>query len=103
LANAAQYIINLLDEIQQNLYNRSLEFRTKNTFEVNSYEEFKLKIEEGGFISAHWDGTTETENKIKEETKATIRCIPVNETAIPGKCMVTGNASERKVIFAKAY
>jgi prolyl-tRNA synthetase len=101
--NAVAYISNLLEDIQKNLYNRSLEFREKNTFEVDTYDEFKVKIEEGGFIKAHWDGTAETENKIKEETRATIRCIPVNEQAVPGTCMVTGNHSERKVIFAKAY
>lgn len=102
-ANAVNHITQLLEDIQNNLYNRSLEYRQKNTFEVESYDEFKLKIEEGGFIKAHWDGTSETENKIKEETRATIRCIPINEQAVPGKCMVTGMPSERKVIFAKAY
>ena len=102
-AHAVTYITQLLEDIQNNLYNRSLDFREKNTFEVTSYDEFKVKIEEGGFIKAHWDGTSETENKIKEETRATIRCIPIHEQPVPGNCMVTGKPSERKVIFAKAY
>lgn len=98
------YISNLLDEIQDNLLNKAKEFRTANMTEVNSYEEFKTVLEEkGGFISAHWDGTAETENKIKEETKATIRCIPLDAKEEAGKCIYTGNPSTKRVLFAKAY
>ncbi len=94
----------LLENIQENIFSKALEFRTKNTHEVNSYEEFKNVIEEkGGFIMAHWDGTKETEDKIKEETKATIRCIPLNVENKEGKCMVTGRKSEKRVVFARAY
>ena len=83
---------------------RARRFRDANSFEVNSYDEFKKKIEEpGGFLWAHWDGTRETEDKIAAETKATIRCIPFNRSAEKGKCMVTGKPSEGRVVFAKAY
>jgi prolyl-tRNA synthetase len=70
---------------------------------VETYEEFKVEIEKGGFILAHWDGTAETESKIKEETQATIRCIALDKVPEVGKCMVTGNPSTGRVIFAKAY
>lgn len=99
-----QYISNLLDEIQANLYQRSLDFRSKNIQKVDSYDEFKLKIEqEGGFYLVHWDGTSETEAKIKEETQATIRCIPLDAPEENGFCMVTGKPSSRRVVLAKAY
>jgi len=98
-----QYIVNLLDEIQNNLLNKSKAYRDENIREANSYDEFKDLIEnKGGFVSAHWDGTIETEEKIKTETKATIRCIPFTEKE-EGTCMVTGNASKGRVLFAKAY
>jgi prolyl-tRNA synthetase len=97
------YLINLLDEIQANIYNKALNFRTENTFEVNSWDEFLVKIEEGGFLSAHWDGSSETEEKIKELTKATIRCIPLDFKEEEGKCVYTGNPSKGRVLFAKAY
>ncbi len=98
------HITNLLDEIQENLLNRAKEFRTKNMTSVETYEEFKTVLEEkGGFISAHWDGTSETEEKIKEETKATIRCIPLDTKEEAGKCIYTGNPSTKRVLFAKAY
>lgn len=98
------YLENLLGEIQDNLYNRALDFRTKNMRKIDSYEEFKVKIEtEGGFFLAHWDGTEETEQKIKEETKATIRCIPFDREEETGVCMVTGKPSAGRVIFAKSY
>ncbi|RYM32965.1 proline--tRNA ligase [Brumimicrobium glaciale] len=98
------YIVDLLDEIQDNLLNKAKEFRTENTTPVESYEEFKKVLEEkGGFISAHWDGTSETENKIKEETKATIRCIPLDAKEEAGKCIYSGNPSTKRVLFAKAY
>ncbi|MFR9165211.1 MAG: proline--tRNA ligase [Dysgonomonas sp.] len=97
------YIKNLLDEIQQNIYDKAAEFRATHVIKVDSYEEFKEKIEEGGFILAHWDGTSETEEKIKAETKATIRCIPLEGDKTPGKCMVTGKPSAQRVVFARAY
>lgn len=96
-------VSSLLEQIQQNIYQKALEFREKHTFEVNTYEEFKKVIEEGGFALAHWDGTTETELKIKEETKATIRCIPLNGRKEQGKCIYTGKSSVQRVVFAQAY
>ncbi len=99
----AQHIKSLLDDIQANIFKKALDYRASVTREVNSYEEFKVEIEKGGFISAHWDGTPETEEKIKEETKATIRCIPLDGDTTPGKCMVTGRPSARRVLFARAY
>jgi prolyl-tRNA synthetase len=94
----------LMDEIQKNLFSRALNNRTENTTEVCDYEEFKQVLgTKGGFISAHWDGTSETEERIKNETKATIRCIPLNAEKEEGRCMVTGNPSKERVLFAKAY
>ena len=98
-----QHIANLLDEIQQNIFRKALDHRRKMTRTVETYDEFKREIEKGGFILAHWDGTPETEEKIKEETKATIRCIPLDGDTTPGKCMVTGHPSNRRVIFARNY
>jgi prolyl-tRNA synthetase len=99
-----QYILSLLDEIQQNLYNRALAFRDANITEVNSWDEFKKLIsEKGGFVSAHWDGTGETEDKIKEETKATIRCIPLDNKVESGFCVYSGKPSKQRVLFAQAY
>lgn len=104
IASAAAHIETLLETIQKDLYTKALKFRTDNTREVDSYDEFKKVLEEhGGFISAHWDGTPETEEKVKKETKASIRCIPLHEQRVPGKCMVTGNPSACRVLFAKAY
>ncbi len=97
------YILSLLKEIQQNIYKKAFDFRTSMTREVNSYEEFKVEIENGGFLLCHWDGTPETEEKIKEDTKATIRCIPLNGDKTPGTCMVTGKPSAQRVVFARAY
>lgn len=96
-------IVRLLDDIQENLFRKAHAMRESKTYIVDTYDEFKTKIEEGGFILAHWDGTSETEEKIKEETKATIRCIPFEGDPTPGKCMVTGKPSARRVIFARAY
>lgn len=93
----------LLEDIQTNLFNKALKMREEKTITVDTYEEFKEKIENGGFILAHWDGTPETEEKIKEETKATIRCIPFDGDTTPGTCMVTGKPSARRVIFARSY
>ncbi|QIK58663.1 proline--tRNA ligase [Dysgonomonas sp. HDW5A] len=101
--NLDLYIKNLLNDIQENIYKKAFDFRTASTINVDSYDEFKVKIEEGGFIMAHWDGTPETEEKIKNETKATIRCIPLEGDKTPGKCMVTGNPSAQRVVFARAY
>ena len=104
LDGIAAHIKNLLDEIQQNIYNRALAFRNENIREANSWDEFvKLLDEKAGFISAHWDGTGETEDKIKEMTKATIRCIPLNNKQEDGKCILTGNPSKERVLFARAY
>lgn len=101
--NIEVYIKNLLNDIQENIYKKALDTRTSRTTSVDTYEEFKEKIETGVFIMAHWDGTSETEEKIKAETKATIRCIPLGGDKTPGKCMVTGNPSAQRVVFAKAY
>ena len=97
-------IIHLLDQIQKNIYQKSLDFRENNTYKADTWDEFKNIIEnKGGFVSAHWDGTSETETKIKDETKATIRCIPLNNKQENGKCIYTGNPSTQRVLFAKAY
>jgi prolyl-tRNA synthetase len=98
------YVADLLDEIQANLLQRSKDFRAERTTIANSYDELKQALEEkGGFVYAHWDGTTETELKIKEETKATIRCLPLEGEKEVGTCIVTGKPSAQRVIFAKAY
>jgi len=100
----ADRIANLLDEIQQNIFNKALAFREANTIRIDSYDEFKRVLDErGGFISAHWDGTAETEQLIKEETKATIRCIPLDNPLEEGKCIRTGKPSTQRVLFARAY
>jgi len=92
-----------LDEIQANIYQKALQFREENTFRVDTWEDFKTQIEKGGFILAHWDGTSETEEKIKAQTKATIRCVPFDEEKERGNCVYSGNPSEKKVVFARAY
>ena len=100
----ANYITNLLDDIQLNLFNKAKNFRKSKTFYTDSFEEFKEILDnEGGFISAHWDGTTETEIKIKEETKATIRCIPLDADYEEGTCIYSGKPSSKRVLFARAY
>ncbi|MFP4018250.1 MAG: proline--tRNA ligase [Bacteroidales bacterium] len=94
----------LLEDIQNNIYKKALDFRTKNTKKIDDYEEFKRIMEEdGGFVEAHWDGTAETEEIIKNDTKATIRCIPVDGEKEEGKCIVTGKPAKRRVVFARAY
>ena len=99
-----EYIEELLEEIQDNLFERANQFRTENMHKVDTYSEFKEQIEsKGGFFLVHWDGTTETEEKIKEETKATIRCIPLDAEEENGVCMVTGKPSKYRVVVAKAY
>ncbi len=99
----ADYIVSLLEDIQANIFKKALKFREENTYKVDTYEEFKQKIEDGGFILAHWDGTPETEAKVKEETKATIRCIPLEMPIEEGVCMVTGKPSKQRVVFARSY
>ena len=101
--NIDQYIADLLKTIQHNIFKKAEDFRTSVTRKVDSYEEFKVEIEKGGFILAHWDGTPETEERIKEETKATIRCIPLEGDKMQGECMLTGKPSKQRVIFARAY
>ena len=98
-----EYVVRLLDEIQEGIYQKALNYRKEHTVAVDTYEEFKEQIEKGGFVLAHWDGTSETEERIKEETKATIRCIPFEGDITPGTCMVTGKPSARRVLFARAY
>lgn len=101
----AQYVLSLMDTIQENIYNKALKFREENTRNVDTWEEFKTEIEKGGFLLCHWDGTPETEEKIKEQTKATIRCIPVDTDVIleEGKCIYSGKPSLQRVIFARSY
>ena len=98
-----EYVKNLLEEIQANIFKKAYDHREANIINVDTYEEFKEKIEDGVFIMAHWDGTPETEELIKNETKATIRCIPLAGDKTPGKCMVTGKPSACRVRFARAY
>lgn len=97
------HIVNELDDIQKSLFDKALEFRKAHTVEVDTYEDFKDQIEKGMFILAHWDGTPETEEKIKEETKATIRCMPFDMEEKPGVDMITGKPSPRRVLFARSY
>ena len=100
----AEKIGGLLEEIQDGIYQKAFDFRKENTTEVNSWEEFKQVLEDkGGFLSAHWDGTPETEDKIKELTKATIRCIPLDQVPEQGVCVYSGKPSSGRVLFAKAY
>jgi prolyl-tRNA synthetase len=96
-------IVNLLDEIQTSIYQKALKFREENTHKVENWEEFQAQIEKGGFIMAHWDGTSETEEKIKAETKATIRCIPFNSAEEEGADVYSGKPSKQRVVFARAY
>ncbi|MEJ7860066.1 MAG: proline--tRNA ligase [Pyrinomonadaceae bacterium] len=103
LESITEYVENLLEEIQTNIYQKALQFRNDNTFRVDSWEDFTTQIEKGGFIVAHWDGTSETEEKIKQETKATIRCIPFESVEESGNCIFSGEPSNGRVIFARAY
>ncbi|WP_259014843.1 proline--tRNA ligase [Emticicia fluvialis] len=99
----AVYVKDLLNEIQESIYQKALNFRKENSFEINTWQEFEEQIEKGGFLHCHWDGTSETEEKIKELTKATIRCIPLDTKEEEGKCILTGKPSSKRVIFARAY
>ncbi|WP_298737508.1 proline--tRNA ligase [uncultured Chitinophaga sp.] len=104
LDDIAAHIKDLLEEIQQNIYNKAKAYRDAHITPANTFEEFeRLLDEKGGFISAHWDGTTETEEAIKERTKATIRCIPLNNPQEAGTCILTGKPSTQRVLFARAY
>ncbi|HPF93094.1 MAG TPA: His/Gly/Thr/Pro-type tRNA ligase C-terminal domain-containing protein, partial [Tenuifilaceae bacterium] len=98
------YVVNLLDTIQNSIFEKALNFRHDKTTKADSFEEFKQILDEkGGFVSAHWDGSPETEEKIKELTKATIRCIPLDAEKEEGKCILTGKPSAQRVLFARAY
>jgi len=93
----------LLEQIQDNLYKKAYSFREDNSFRIDTWDAFKEQVEKGGFVYAHWDGSEETEKKIKEATKATIRAIPLDNPQEEGKCIFSGKPSKERVIFAKAY
>jgi prolyl-tRNA synthetase len=102
--DVASVVPRLLDEIQENIYQKALKFKTQMITPAETFDELKKILDEkGGFISAHWDGTQETETAIKEETKATIRCIPLDAKEEAGKCIYSGKPSARRVLFARAY
>lgn len=104
ITELAAHVMHLMTDIQSNMYQKALQFRNENTRKVDSWDDFvKVLDEQAGFVSAHWDGTSETEEKIKELTKATIRCIPLNNEQEAGKCVLTGNPSAQRVLFARAY
>tara|TARA_B100000900_G_scaffold193995_1_gene164073 strand:+ start:3424 stop:4890 length:1467 start_codon:yes stop_codon:yes gene_type:complete len=103
IENIEDIVYNLLEEIQSNLFLKANNFRKENTYTAESYDEFKQLIEKGGFVYAHWDGTSESEEKIKNETKATIRCIPLVSDKEEGLCIISQKKSAQKVLFAKAY
>jgi prolyl-tRNA synthetase len=104
LDGLTEYVVSLLDDIHGNIFKRALDFRTEHTTRVDTWEEFQQVLDgKGGFIAAHWDGTSETEEKIKQLTKATIRCIPLDNEQEAGKCILTGNPSGQRVLFARAY
>ena len=98
-----QYIKNLLDDIQSNIYKKALAFRDSHIYECDNYEEFKERVKDGGFFLCHWDGTEETEAKIKEDTQATIRCVPFMFEQTPGVDMVSGKPAKCRVLIARAY
>ena len=100
-----KHIEDLLVEIQDNIYAKALKFRDESIVKVDTWDEFRTRIEDGGFLLCHWDGTSETEEKIKEETKATIRCIPVDSAVCEeeGRCVYSGRPSHRRVLFARSY
>ncbi len=103
IEGVAAYVKDLLEEIQVSIYQKAFDFKKENSFEVNTWDEFVEQIEKGGFLLCHWDGTSETEEKIKELTKATIRCIPLDAKEEEGTCILTGKPSSKRVIFARAY
>jgi prolyl-tRNA synthetase len=99
----AEYVEQLLEDIQQNIFKKAKDYRDAHIFECDNYEEFKEKVKDGGFFLCHWDGTAETEAKIKEETQATIRCVPFGVEQTPGVDMVSGKPSKARVIIARSY
>ena len=101
--NVVAIVVALMVEIQTSMFNLALQRRAESTSVVNTWEEFEAALEKGGFVYAHWDGTPESEQKIKEKTKATIRCIPIDNKQENGKCILTGNDSKQRVVFARAY
>ena len=104
IENIEKYVFDLLDTVQKNIYQKAFDYRTQNTHTTDSWEDFKEIIEnKGGFVYAHWDGTRETEEAIKEDTKATVRCIPLDNKLEDGKCIYSGKPSNQRVLFAKAY
>ncbi len=103
ITNIGEKIDNLLVQIQDNIFQKALSYREDNTYNVDTWDEFKSRVEKGGFVRAHWDGTSETEKLIKDKTKATIRVIPIDEPLEEGKCIFTGNSSKQRVVFAKSY
>jgi prolyl-tRNA synthetase len=104
LENLAEQVKNLLDEIQAAMFNKAKTYRDSHITEVNEWADFeRLLDEKGGFLSAHWDGTAETEEAIKDKTKATIRCIPLGNKQEAGSCILTGKPSTQRVLFARAY
>jgi len=103
IENLIETIDSLLNDVQQSLFDKAKNFNKQNTFVVNSFEDFKEKISGGGFVLAHWDGTSETEDEIKRQTKATIRCIPMDVKNEAGSCILTGQPSNQRVVFAKSY
>ena len=98
-----EYIKNLLDDIQKNIYKKAVDYRDAHIYECDNYEEFKEKVKDGGFFLCHWDGTEETEAKIKEDTQATIRCVPFMFEQTPGVDMVSGKPAKHRVLIARAY
>ena len=103
MQNIELKVVNLLEQIQKNLFQKALDSRTEKTYPIDSWEDFLVQIEKGGFLLAHWDGTPETEQKIKEETKATIRLIPLDYGNDEGKCVYSGKPSKGRVVFARSY
>jgi prolyl-tRNA synthetase len=104
LEGLANHIVKLLDSIQNDMFNKAKSYRDAHITKADTWDEFEKTLDEkGGFVSAHWDGTTETEDAIKEKTKATIRCIPLDAAMENGKCILTGKPSTRRVLFARAY
>ena len=92
-----------MEEIQTNIFTKAFDFRKENTTKVDTYKEFKTTVKKGGFVLAHWDGTAETEDRIKNDTKATIRCLPLEYEEEEGVCVYSGNPSKRRVLFALSY
>ena len=99
----ADHVADLMEQIQQNLFKKAADFRASMTRKVDTWDDFKVEIEKNGFLLCHWDGTQETEERIKEETKATIRCIPFDAPEEEGKCIYSGKPSHRRVVFARSY